>query len=65
MPYLSEAGDISMAVSGDAMLTQGLRMFEEPEFLKIREIQNAADVALTNLEMTYHTHGEGTPQPET
>lgn len=65
MPYLSEAGDISMAVSGDAMLTQGLRMFQEPEFLKIRAIQNEADVALTNLEMTYHTHAEGTPQPET
>lgn len=65
MPYASEDGNISMAVSGDAMLTQSLRMFHEPEFLKIREIQNEADVALTNLEMTYHTHGEGTPQPET
>lgn len=65
MPYLSEKGDISMALSGDAMLTQGLRMFSEPEFLRIRDIQNAADVALTNLEMTYHTHAEGTPQAET
>lgn len=65
MPYTGEAGDISMAISGDAMLTQGLRMFQEPEFLKIREIQNEADVALTNLEMTYHTHEEGTPQAET
>ena len=65
MPYFSEKGDISMALSGDAMLTQSLRVFQEPEFLKIREIQNEADVALTNLEMTYHLHTEGTPQPET
>ena len=65
MPYVSEQGDISMALSGDAMLTQGLRMFSEPEFLAIRDIQHKADVALTNLEMTYHTHLEGTPQAET
>jgi poly-gamma-glutamate synthesis protein (capsule biosynthesis protein) len=65
MPYLSESGDISMAVSGDAMLTQRIRMYREPAFLKLRDIQNEADVALTNLEMTYHEHDEGTPQPET
>lgn len=65
MPYISESGDISMALSGDAMLTQGLRPYGEPEFLKIREIQVEADVALTNLEMTYHHHSEGTPQAET
>jgi hypothetical protein len=65
MPYISENGDISMALSGDAMLTQGLRAFDEPEFLNIREIHNEADVALTNLEMTYHSHTEGTPQAET
>jgi poly-gamma-glutamate capsule biosynthesis protein CapA/YwtB (metallophosphatase superfamily) len=65
MPYLAEDGDISMALSGDAMLTQGLRTFAEPEFLALREIQREADVSLTNLEMTYHGHAEGTPQAET
>ncbi|MFQ5873528.1 MAG: CapA family protein [Dehalococcoidia bacterium] len=65
MPYNSESGDISIAMSGDAMLTQGIRMNKEPQFLKIRELQNNADVVLSNLEMTYHTHREGTPQPET
>jgi hypothetical protein len=48
MPYKSENGDISMALSGDAMLTQGLRLFDEPEFLKLRDIQNEDAVACAN-----------------
>jgi len=61
MPYESEAGNFSIALAGDTMLTRKLMPFKEPQFLKLREILHGVDAAFANLEGTVHTWDEGTP----
>lgn len=61
MLFDSEAGNFSIALAGDTMLTRRLMPFEENRFLKLREILQSADAAFANLEGTVHTWDEGTP----
>lgn len=61
MPYEAEAGNFSIALGGDTMLTRKLTPFKEEQFLKLREILHSADARFVNLEGTVHTWEEGTP----
>ena len=61
MLFDSEAGNFSIALAGDTMLTRRLMPFEEKRFLKLREILQSVDAAFANLEGTVHTWEEGTP----
>ena len=54
------ASPITMALTGDSIITQRLSPYREPEFLRLIEIIRGADVAFTNIEMLFHNY-EGYP----
>jgi poly-gamma-glutamate synthesis protein (capsule biosynthesis protein) len=56
MLYEAEAGNLTLAASGDTMITRGLSMFREDRFLRLRDIFQNADVRFTNLEMLMHDY---------
>jgi hypothetical protein len=47
-------GNITMAMVGDLIITRALSVYEEPEFLKLRDLIHGATVALGNMEMLLH-----------
>lgn len=49
-----EAGAMTMALTGDAIITRRLSPYQEPAFLRMIELIRGADVAFTNLEMLFH-----------
>src|SRR4051812_43345830 len=51
---------MTMALTGDSIITQRLSPYREPEFLKMVEMIRHADVAFTNIEMLFHNY-EGYP----
>ena len=51
---------MTMALTGDSIITQHLKPYREPEFLKLIELVRGADVAFTNIEMLFHNY-EGYP----
>lgn len=61
MIYQSEQGNFTIALAGDTMLTRKLTPFQEPPFLKLRDILRTADAVFANLEGTVHAWDEGTP----
>ncbi len=63
MRYESESGDMSMALTGEALITRALMPFREPNFLRLRDIIQSADVSFTNAEMLFHDF-EGSPAEE-
>ncbi len=56
-PHADAAGQITFALTGDAIITRRLSVFEEPEFLRMRQLMLDADVAYTNLEILLHDYG--------
>ena len=54
MLYESESGNLTLAASGDTMITRRLSVFREPRFVSLVEIFRNADVGYTNLEMVMH-----------
>ena len=61
MLYDSSKGEITIALTGDLMLTRRLSVFKEDRFLKLREILRHADVGFTNFESTSREYDEGSP----
>jgi len=59
--YNAERGDLSMALIGDVMLNRRIRLHDEPQFLKLRDILQKADAAFANLETTVRNDDEGSP----
>lgn len=55
-PHADAAGDITIALTGDAIITRQLRPFQEPEFLRMIAIIRDATVAYTNLEVLFHRY---------
>ncbi len=51
---------MTMALTGDSIITQRLSPYREPEFLQMIDIIRGADVAFTNVEMLFHNY-EGYP----
>lgn len=49
-------GRMTMALTGDAIITRRLSPYREPEFLRMLELIRGADVAFTNLEMLLHDY---------
>jgi hypothetical protein len=52
----SETGAITMAFSGDCMITRALTPFREDRFLRLRDVLHSADVRFTNGEMLFHDY---------
>lgn len=45
---------VTMALTGDTLITRPLSVYDEPEYLEMIGILRDADVAFTNLEMLFH-----------
>ena len=50
MPYEAEAGNITIALVGDAMINRRMAVHREPEYLELIDIVRSADFATVNLE---------------
>src|SRR5581483_2137450 len=50
MPYEAEAGKISIALVGDAMVNRRLALHREPEYLQLVDLLRGADFSVANLE---------------
>jgi poly-gamma-glutamate capsule biosynthesis protein CapA/YwtB (metallophosphatase superfamily) len=61
MPYASERGNFELALVGDVMPSRRLSVFDEPEFLALRDVLTASDACFANLETVVARYGEGTP----
>jgi poly-gamma-glutamate capsule biosynthesis protein CapA/YwtB (metallophosphatase superfamily) len=59
--YDSEAGDFTATLSGDAMLTRRLAVYDEPEFIALADLFRKSDVGFCNLESTVRNWDEGVP----
>ena len=55
MLYSSEKNEISMVLSGDAMITRPLAAFDEPQFLALSYIFKKSDVGFTNFALSNQT----------
>lgn len=53
---LSGDGRMTMALTGDAIITRALSPYKEPQFLDMVELIRSADVAFTNLEVLLHDY---------
>lgn len=58
--YDSARGDLTIALTGEAMISRALMPFAEKRYLGIRDLLHAADAAFTNGEMLFHNY-EGAP----
>ncbi|MGH7887029.1 MAG: CapA family protein [Candidatus Binatia bacterium] len=61
MPYDAERGCISIALGGDILLSRGMQVYRESEFLRLRELLRGADACFANLETSVLRYGEGIP----
>jgi len=52
----SAAQEITLALTGDAIITRRLSVHEEPDFLEMIGLIRGADAAFTNLEMLFHDY---------
>ena len=49
-------GDMTFSLAGDAIITRRLSVFQEPEFLALRDIFRGATVGFANLEILLHDY---------
>jgi poly-gamma-glutamate synthesis protein (capsule biosynthesis protein) len=49
-------GVMTMALTGDAIITRALSPYVEPEYLEMIEVLRSADMAFTNLEVLLHDY---------
>jgi poly-gamma-glutamate synthesis protein (capsule biosynthesis protein) len=54
--YESGSGDITMALTGDCMISRSLMLYREERFMKLRDILLGADVRFTNGEILFHNY---------
>ncbi len=47
---------LTMALTGDSIITRKLSVYEESEFLEMIKLIRTADVAFTNIEMLFHDY---------
>jgi poly-gamma-glutamate capsule biosynthesis protein CapA/YwtB (metallophosphatase superfamily) len=59
MLYEEEKGDMKIALGGDCALTRRLSVFQEKQYLELRNILHEADVRFVNLESAVHEFLEG------
>ncbi len=53
-PHGDVGGETTFALAGDAIITRKLSVFEEPEFLALRELIQGASAGFVNLEILFH-----------
>ncbi len=48
------AGDFTLALTGDSIITRRLSVYAEPAFTRLIDLVRSADAAFTNIEMLFH-----------
>jgi poly-gamma-glutamate capsule biosynthesis protein CapA/YwtB (metallophosphatase superfamily) len=48
------AGDFTLALTGDSIITRRLSVYTEPAFTRLIDLVRGADAAFTNIEMLFH-----------
>jgi poly-gamma-glutamate synthesis protein (capsule biosynthesis protein) len=48
--------EFTLALTGDAIITRPLSVYDEPDFLEMIDLIRGADAAFTNLEMLFHDY---------
>ncbi len=61
MAYHSAKGDFDVALGGDCMLTRRLSVYDEPEFLALRQRFLDCDAGIVNMESVVRRWDEGAP----
>lgn len=56
-------GTVTLALTGDSIITQRISPFKEPEFTGVMDLVRGADAAFTNLETLFHDY-EAPPSHE-
>jgi poly-gamma-glutamate capsule biosynthesis protein CapA/YwtB (metallophosphatase superfamily) len=54
VPFADAGGNMTLALAGDAIITRKLSVYQEPEFLQLRELVQGATAAFVNLEILFH-----------
>ena len=49
-------GPVTLALTGDSIITQRISPFKEPEFTGVMDLVRGADAAFTNLETLFHVY---------
>ena len=60
MRYESLAGDLTLVLTGESLITRPLSPFREDGFVRLIELLHAGDVTFTDAEMLFHDY-EGSP----
>lgn len=63
MLYNEESGNMTLAATGDLLITRRLSPYKEPKYLELFDIIRSADIRFTNLEMLVHDY-DGYPAAE-
>ena len=54
LPHRDDGNGMTLALAGDAIITRRLSVYDEPDFLALRELVQGATAAFVNLEMLLH-----------
>lgn len=54
LPFTDNGDGMSIALAGDAIITRRLSVYDEPEFLALRDLIQGATAAFVNLEILFH-----------
>lgn len=57
-PHRDALGNLTFALAGDAIITRKLSVYDEPEFLEIRDLMRGATAAFVNAEMLFLNYDE-------
>ncbi len=57
-PHRDGLGDITFALAGDAIITRKLSVYDEPEYLEIRNVMQSATATFLNAEMLFLNYDE-------
>ncbi len=56
-PHRDGSGEMTLTLAGDAIITRPLSVYDEPDFLRLRELIQGSTAAFVNLEMLFHRFG--------
>jgi len=56
MRYEAQGGDLTLALTGESLITRALSPFREDGFVRLVELLRSADVAFTDAEMLFHDY---------
>ena len=56
MIYDAEKRNVTMAITGESLISRQMKVFTEKQFLALKDVITSADVSFTNAEMLFHNY---------